>query len=126
MEFNKLMGTIRNWLRGQFAEAPPPLPKARATGIRPKPRVARPKPDKPQYSPDFVEPDPSFTNEIESLGPGKNVLVRNRFVREDTGTHETLKILDDSIVDTGEESGLDPYNTGAFDRSKKWDQRFRK
>ncbi len=121
------MGTIKNWLRGQLSpDKPPPRPSARATGIRPKPRIARPKPEKPEYSPDFVEPDPSFKNEVESLGPGKNVLVRNRFVREDTGTHETLKIVDDSIVDSGEESGLDPYNTGGFDRSKKWDQRFRK
>lgn len=63
---------------------------------------------------------------VESLGPGKNVFVRNRFVREETGTHETLKIIDDSVVDSGEETGLDPYNTGQFDRSKKWEQRFRK
>ena len=47
---------------------------------------------------------------IESNGPGKNVLIRNKFVREDTGTHETLTILDDSIVDSGEEAGIDPYN----------------
>ena len=63
---------------------------------------------------------------IESLGPGKNVLIKNRYVREDTGTHETLKILDDSILDTGEEGGIDPYNTGAFDRSKNWTTRTRK
>lgn len=121
------MGTIKNWLRVKFSpDKPPPIPGARATGLRPKPRIARPKPPKPEYSPEFVEADPAFTNEVESLGPGKNVLVRNRFVREDTGTHETLKIVDDSIVDSGEETGLDPYNTGGFDRSKKWDQRFRK
>ncbi|HEY5642599.1 MAG TPA: hypothetical protein VIS31_06955 [Woeseiaceae bacterium] len=65
-------------------------------------------------------------DEIESLGPGKNVLIRNKFVREDTGTHETLKILDDSLVDSGEESGIDPYNTGGFDRSRNWEKRFRK
>jgi hypothetical protein len=60
---------------------------------------------------------------IEGNGPGKNVLIRNRYVREDTGTHETLKILDDSIIDTEEEEGIDPYNTGQFDRSKNWDKR---
>lgn len=52
-------------------------------------------------------------------------LIRNRYVREDTGTHETLKILDDSIIDSGEEEGFDPYNTGDFDRSRNWDRRFR-
>ena len=42
------------------------------------------------------------------------------------GTHETLTLLDDSLVDSGEETGLDPYNTGGFDRSKNWDRRFGK
>ncbi|MDJ0918636.1 MAG: hypothetical protein QNJ05_12795 [Woeseiaceae bacterium] len=63
---------------------------------------------------------------IEEMGPGKNVLVRRRLVREDSGTHETLTILDDSVVDGEQESGLDPYNTGQFDRSKHWDKRFLK
>jgi hypothetical protein len=52
-------------------------------------------------------------------------LIRNKFVREDTGTHETLKILDDSIIESGEEEGFDPYNTGDFDRSKNWERRWR-
>jgi hypothetical protein len=63
---------------------------------------------------------------IEDAGPGKNKLIRNKYIREDTGTHETLKILDDSLVDSGEEPGIDPYNTGGFDRSKNWHNRFRK
>lgn len=54
-----------------------------------------------------------------------NRLIRNKFLREDTGTHETLKILDDSIIDSGEEEGFDPYNTGDFDRSRNWERRFR-
>lgn len=73
-----------------------------------------------------VELEPSVDGHIEDAGPGKNVLVRNRYLREDTGTHETLKIVDDSLVDSGEETGIDPYNTGNFDRSKNWDKRFRK
>lgn len=63
---------------------------------------------------------------IEKATPDEDSLIRNKFVREDTGTHETLKILDDSIVDSGEEPGIDPYNTGGFDRSKNWNNRFRK
>ena len=58
---------------------------------------------------------------IEDGGPGKNVLVRNKYVREDTGTHETLTIIDDSLLQEDEDDGLDPYNTGRFDRSKSWD-----
>lgn len=69
---------------------------------------------------------PEVGGEIVDGGPGKNVLVRNRFVREDTGTHEKLKILDESLVDAQEEAGIDPYNTGRFDRAKHWDTRFRK
>ena len=59
---------------------------------------------------------------IEQTGPGKNVLIRNKYVREDSGTHDTLKILDDSIIETEEKEGIDPYNTGQFDRSKNWDR----
>jgi hypothetical protein len=58
---------------------------------------------------------------IEDGGPGKNVLVRSKYVREDTGTHETLTIIDDSLVQADDDDGLDPYNTGRFDRSKSWD-----
>ena len=63
---------------------------------------------------------------IEDGGPGKNVLIRNKYVREDTGTHDTLKILDDSVFEDEKEIGADPYNTGRFDRSKSWNLRNRK
>jgi hypothetical protein len=56
--------------------------------------------------------------------PAEKPLLRQRYVREDSGTHETLKILDESLVETGEETGIDPYNTGQFDRSKNWGNRF--
>lgn len=70
-------------------------------------------------------PKPEFAADVGGRiadgGPGKNVLVRNKYVREDTGTHETLRIVDDSILEPDDESGADPYNTGRFDRSKSWD-----
>ena len=60
-------------------------------------------------------------------GPGKNVLAQDQFVRENTGKHDTLKIVDDNLLGQIEEDGIDPYNTGRFDRSKSWDSsRFRK
>jgi len=77
----------------------------------------------PRSQPEFVDIDSKFEGRIEDRGPGKNVLIRNKYVREDTGTHETLTILDDSMIDTEEEVGIDPYNTGQFDRSKNWDRR---
>ena len=62
----------------------------------------------------------TIEGKIVDGGPGKNVLVRSRYVREDTGTHETLKIIDDSILDEEDDTGADPYNTGRFDRSRSW------
>jgi hypothetical protein len=96
---------------------------------------ARPKPKKPSVAPKR-ERNPQVPEDIECSsespgriadgGPGKNVLIRNRYVREDTGTHETLKILDDSIVNSDESPEFDPYNTGRFDRSRTWDAPTRK
>jgi hypothetical protein len=93
-------------------------PAARAT----RPAVSPSNPTKPPI-PDF---NATVSGNIDDAGPGKNVLIRNRFVREDTGTHDTLKILDDSVLESDDEIGIDPYNTGRFDRSKSWNSRIRK
>jgi len=118
---------LKNWLKDRFSGAEPPTEQAlrRSGYYETHPPAAANDPGE-ELTPEFVDIDPQLHAEVESLGPGKNVLIRNRFVREETGTHETLKILDDSAIDSGEAAGLDPYNTGSFDRSKKWDQRFRK
>ena len=76
----------------------------------------------PKRQPEVVNLDTQPRRKIESRGPGKNVLIRNKYQREDTGTHDTLKILDDAMLDTGEDEGFDPYNTGQFDRSRNWDR----
>ena len=116
---------IKNWLKKRFSE-PAIAPKAPLrtnvvrTAVRPKKPAVQ---DQPVETNEFMTSGPA---KIEDAGPGKNVLIRNKYVREDTGTHETLKILDDSLVDSGEETGIDPYNTGAFDRSKNWNNRSRK
>ncbi len=111
---------LTNWLKKRIGreELPPPPVFRRTT--RPNAPVAQ------QTRAEDVEVEAKLSGKIEDAGPGKNVLIRNKYVREDTGTHETLKILDDSLVDSGEESGIDPYNTGGFDRSKNWNNRFRK
>ena len=120
-----MIESLKNWFKSRFsAEEPSPQPSLNATGVHRQPEHFRTQQRKePEVSADSEE---DLSGEIESLGPGKNVLIRNKYVREDTGTHETLKILDDSLVDSGEETGIDPYNTGGFDRSKNWDTRFRK
>ena len=95
----------------------------RYTGGHTAPRTTQIKQSVPKRQPEYVDLDPHVEGTIEDSGPGKNVLIRNKYVREDTGTHETLKILDDSMIDTEEEEGMDPYNTGRFDRSRNWDKR---
>jgi hypothetical protein len=86
-------------------------------------RSTKPRQAVPGRQPEFVNIDTHVEGRVENRGPGKNVLIRNKYVREDSGTHETLKILDDSIIETEEEEGIDPYNTGQFDRSRNWDRR---
>ena len=122
-----MLERLKKWFSGESgAKEAPKSPALNKTGSHAAPRP-KPAPQKvPRKQPEFVPADEDLSGRIESNGPGKNVLIRNKYVREDTGTHETLKILDDSLVDSGEETGIDPYNTGGFDRSKNWDKRFGK
>ena len=122
-----MLSRLKNWLSRRNPDEASPAPVAprknagrAATGTRPT-RAGAPPPNA-----DVVARKRNASNTIETHGPGKNVLIRNKFLREETGTHETLRILDDSMVNTGEESGIDPYNTGGFDRSRNWDKRFGK
>lgn len=125
------MKRLFTWFTNRFSSQPPaPRRDLGRTGSFANKASALPNADLPHAprakpQPDIVELDPHFDGEVVDNGPGKNVLIRNRFVREDTGTHDTLKILDDSLIVTDEEAGIDPYNTGQFDRSKNWDKRFR-
>lgn len=115
-----------NWFRGELAPSHRKTPQLRRrSNAHAALRDATEDSGQSQLTPDFVESGQPTTGHVESTGPGKNVLIRNKFIREDTGTHETLKILDDSMPDTGEEDGIDPYNSGEFDRSRHWDKRFR-
>ncbi len=50
---------------------------------------------------------------------------RARLIRKETGTHETLTIVDDSAAESDDDMSSDPYNSGSFDRSKNWERRFR-
>ena len=107
-----------NWLSRKFTDnksvRETPLRRTGAHRI-PKPAVRKPATQaKIRYG-------SRVDGKILDVGPGKNVLIRNKYVREDSGTHETLKIVDDSLLDSDDEFGIDPYNTGRFDRSQSWD-----
>ena len=119
-----MMEGLKSWFKGRFSVAEPP-PRASATGTYRQRLAAAEEYVEPPAQNSRVEVD-STHGHIESLGPGKNVLVRSPYVREDLGTHESLKIVDQSLADENHEDGIDPYNTGKFDTSRKWDQRFRK
>lgn len=118
-----MMQQFLKWLGSKLfpreAASQPPL---RQTGVRVRPLSARPEAPRPKA----VKFASSVNGTIADGGPGKNVLIRNKFVREDTGTHDSLKILDASLLEAEEESGIDPYNTGRFDRAKSWESRSRK
>lgn len=121
---------FKHWLEDRLLEddspVPTPRPNFRRTGSDGSAHSAQTgTPKETESDVGSLQKESKLTGKIEDAGPGKNVLVRRKFIREETGTHETLKILDDSMVDTGEETGIDPYNTGAFDRSKNWNNRFR-
>jgi hypothetical protein len=111
------------WL-GQrlFAQPQPEVPGLPQVAVRVRPPAQR----NEAKSPALVRFKSTMNSEIDDGGPGKNVLIRSKMVREDTGTHDTLKILDESMLESGEEFGIDPYNTGRFDRAKSWESRSRK
>lgn len=101
-------------------------PPSQRPGARPAASARR----KPQSAPGMTPThayDADIGGRIEDGGPGKNVLVRSKYVREDSGTHEVLKIIDENLVEADfDDGGIDPYNTGRFDRSKNWSARYRK
>ena len=120
-----MMRRLKTWLKDRFppTESSPPQ-NVRQSGVYPSPRPKKPAVPKPVQK--TVEDEPTLSGRIEDAGPGKNVLIRHEYIGDDTGTHETLKIPDDSLVDSEEEQGIDPYNSGLIDTSKSWGNRFRK
>ena len=112
------MNRFMTWLVDKFenndeeVDLPIRPASARATPVTRQHKKNKPTP---------VEFSTEMEGKIIDGGPGKNVLVRNKYLREDTGTHETLKIIDESLLNPDDEDGIDPYNTGRFDRTKSWD-----
>ena len=101
---------------GAIVQAPTARTAARTKSL---PTAAVPKPAAQ------VRVRPALEGAIDELGPGKNVLVRNPARDEDAGPDDALSIFEDGGAEASNESGIDPYNTGKFDRSRHWDKRFR-
>ncbi len=122
----KLVNSLKRMISPDKPAPPPrrsPVPSVKQSGARPTPKGDTKTTATSAKTRSLRAND---MDSVESQGPGKNVLVKNRYIRDDTGTHETLKILDESLLEAAEEGGMDPYNTGAFDRSKNWASRTRK
>lgn len=115
-----------NWLKGDAASDPVNSPQQRRRVSAHAALHARSVPAKARTeNPDNHEIGPTFEGRIENVGPGKNVLISDADEIDDTGARETLRQFDDAPLDPREPRGIDPYNSGQFDRSKNWDTRFR-
>jgi len=127
------MTSLLTWLRQKLAtgdSTADPYRQRPAAGTRPAYKQKKP-PRLPKKANNSQIPEPfeystESSGRIADGGPGKNVLIRDRHIREDTGTHDTLKILDHSVLASEETEEFDPYNTGRFDRAKSWDAPARK
>ena len=101
---------------------PPGRVAGRASRRASTPATRAQRPARPA-NPDLVEFDTDMPGFIEAQGPGKNVLIQNHLLQENSGNHESLRILDDAIAESGEKAGFDPYNTGKFNRAENWRSR---
>ena len=61
--------------------------------------------------------DAEVPGQVKGHELGKNVLIPDEYVSDDT-TEPELSILDESSPDASESTGFDPYDTGRFDTSK--------
>ena len=115
-----------NWLKGgPVTEFDGPAPQRRRVSAHAALHArATPTPSREPRN-HIVDLSTKLDGRIENVGPGKNVLVHDGYTSDDTGAREMLKLLDDSPLDPGEPVGIDPYNSGEFDRSRHWDTRFR-
>ena len=116
------MNRFLTWLGFKlFPKRPKPESVLRQTTRRGR-KLAKPIKQKAP-EPSLVDFETELGGRIDDGGPGKNVLIRNKYVREDSGTHETLTIIDHSLLEDEEEYGTNPYDTGRFDRSQSWNLR---
>lgn len=76
-----------------------------------------------RLEPDLDEVYKSLDDATEhvDLGPGKSVIARRPKYKLESGTYDTLEIVEDA-----EDVGIDPYNSGSFERKKNWDKPFPK
>ena len=115
-----------NWLKGDTASDPVrPPEQRRRTAAHAALHASRTPSSATCRQPVVRTTGHGLAGRIENIGPGKNVLIRESNTIDDTGAREMLKLFDNSPHDSSEPAGIDPYNSGQFDRSRHWDSRFR-
>jgi hypothetical protein len=120
---NRFLSWLGSKLSPQEAISEPVEPQTAPPRVTPRPPPP-PEPEAPE--PELVEFDSAVRGRVADGGTGKNILMRSKHVREETGTHDTLMIITDSATEDEDEFGSDPYNSGRFDRSQSWNLRTRK
>ncbi len=114
------MNRMINWLADKILpETEAPEPPLWQTSVRSGPDPAGRKLRTVQP----VEFTAEVSGRIADGGPGKNVLIRSKYARDDADTHDTLRIISNPDSEQDEEYGddpYDPYNSGSFDRANSW------
>ena len=122
-----MLDIIRKWFTASGEDttprAAPPKKIVRKTVVKVKPTGPHPA---PASRPVTSVTEQLFLDDDENLGPGKVVLAHRPIYQLETGSYETLRIVDSSDDGDDNGGGIDPYNTGSFDRSRNWDKQFRK
>lgn len=122
-----MISFIKKLFRGKPPETGPEPPlRVRAMDMAQRHKPRPKKPAQEPATPKSVTLEPRVEGHIEDNGPGKNVLIQDEHQQEHTGVHEELHLVGDSADESANVDGIDPYNTGKFDRSKNWDKRFLK
>lgn len=117
------MQNFLNWLKSKFSpNKDTPRRKLRKAGSNPGQSATQSRGIAAEHKQAIRRRQPKHVD--DDNGPGKNVLIGNKDVGEDTG--ETLELVDDLSNESDDGLGVDPYNTGQFDTSKNWDKQFRK
>ncbi len=121
-----MLRRLVNWFRKQpETHGTSPVDPLRRTGAHALPGSAGSSAAVPLDQPESAEPEPDDAGGHDRDDDDRRTPRRSKYIREDSGTHETLKIIDDSLTEANDEDGIDPYNTGRFNRSRNWDKRSR-
>jgi hypothetical protein len=119
------MARILNWLTRKSSDNSTSKHRSDSTrepAVKESSRRTRVRAPEFGRQPEFVDLESRRRGHIGSDNSENGPFMKSQYIREDSGTHETLTILNESIPSLSEDDGIDPYNTGQFDPSRYWDK----